>query len=54
MPEKSATDKARDLVAEIWGHYRQWIDYGGTVPLWLASMGPKIRETAESIEKEKK
>jgi hypothetical protein len=53
MPGKSATEKARDLIAELWEHYRQWLDYGGTVPLWLASMEPKLRDAAESIEKEK-
>ena len=55
MPEKyqHAGDKAKAFVLEFWMHYREWLKHGGTVPLWLAVLEPKLREVAESIEKEK-
>ena len=54
MPEKyqHAGDKAKAFVLELWEHYKEWLSYGGTVPLWLAVLEPKLREVAESIEKE--
>ena len=45
--------RAREFVLEFWAQYKEWLHHGGTVPIWLASIESRVRELAESIEKEK-
>jgi len=46
--------RAREFVLEFWAQYKEWLQYGGTVPIWLASIESRVRDLVESIEKEGK